>query len=351
MGAIARRLFAEIRTNADYGVHQYSIGLPKLQSYIDGARKSVMINIGGTSGSGKTSFTLFSYVYNPIMDCIRNNRKDLTIIIFCLEMTPELTMSKLLSFYLWEKYGIEMGMRDLFSFSEKLTGDKRKIVEESEMMMEKFEEYIRFVEGTVNSNTINDYVVKYYEKKGVFNGTKFIHNNPDHITIGIIDHIGEVSVQSGKTKKVEIDDVADVCKKSRNIFGMSWVILQQINRGASAVGRRDRYKGLEMDDFKDSGNVNEKSDIVIGIYYPFRMKDFEAGGYNVRELKQILKVIQVLKGRYGVADISIATAFYGCSGIFHELPRSQDIVDYNRYKTPAWTKEQNEIKNQLLDEI
>lgn len=351
MGRISDSLYSEIRNNADNGVYQFPIGLKRTQRYIDGVRRGVMINLGGTSGSGKSSFALYCYVYKPIMYCIEHDIRNFTAIIFCLEMTPELTLSKLVSYYMWEKYGVEMGMRDLLSFSMPLSGNSREIVEESKEMIDRFESYIRFVTGSVNSKTINAYMMKYFEKRGMFAGNTFIPTNPNHITIGIIDHIGEVSVQPGKTKKQEIDDVADVCKNCRNTYGMSWCILQQINRGASSVGRRDRYKGLEMDDFKDSGNVNEKSDIVIGIYYPYRMKDFDAGGYNVKELKQILKVVQILKSRFGAADLSVGCAFYGRVGCFHELPKSSEISNYDRYKTINWTREEIEMKGKLMDDI
>lgn len=351
MGKISDSLYSEIRENAENGVYQFPIGLNKLQGYIDGVRKKVMITIGGTSGSGKSSFALYCYVYKPIMECIRLGTANFTAIIFCLEMTPEMTLSKLVTFYMWEKYGIEMGMRDMFSFSGPLIGSNRAILEEAKEMVDKFETYIRFITGAINAKTIGAYFKKYYERKGVIMNDRFIPNNPKHITIAMIDHIGEVSIQPGNNKKVEIDEVANVCKNARNFYELSTVILQQINRGASAVGRRDRYKGLEMDDFKDSGNVCEKSDIVIGLYYPYRAKDFDAGGYNVKELKQILKVVQVLKGRYGVADISIGLAFYGRCSSFYELPKSTDISNYQIYKTPHWTRKETEIKTDLTDDI
>lgn len=351
MGKVSDALYSEIRENAENGVYQLPIGLNKLQSYIDGVRKKVMITIGGTSGSGKSSFALYCYVYKPIMECIRSGTANFTAIIFCLEMTPEMTLSKLVTFYMWEKYGVEMGMRDMFSFSGPLIGSNRALIEEAKSMVDKFETFIRFITGTINSKTIGEYLKKYYEKKGVIINNKFVPNNPKHITVAMIDHIGEVSIQAGNNKKTEIDAVADICKNARNLYELSTVILQQINRGASAVGRRDRYKGLEMDDFKDSGNVCEKSDIVIGLYYPYRAKDFDAGGYNVKELKQILKVVQVLKGRYGVADISVGLAFYGRISSFYELPKSSEISNYMKYKTPAWTRQEEKIRSNLTDEI
>lgn len=349
MGKVSDSLYGEMNKNRTEGVIQYNIGMEKLMWYIDGLKKSTMINIGGTSGSGKTSFVLYCYVYRPIMECIRNNSKDLTVIIFCLEMTAQLTLSKLLSFYLWDEYGIEMGMRDLYSYKGPISPKTWEIINESKKMVDKMETYIRFVEGTLNAKSLEKYIVNYYSKKGSFVNGKFVPKNPNHITLGIIDHIGEVIPIDGNSKKTEIDNVADACKRSRNDFGMSWAILQQINRGASSTARRDRYKGLEMDDFKESGNVCEKSDIVLGIYYPFRMKDFDAGGYNVRELKQILKIIQILKGRFGEADIGVGCAFYGHSGCFYELPKSQDITDYSTYLNPRWTREKSEMKKELLD--
>lgn len=350
MGKISDSLYDEIHNNAEHGVHQYGLGLHKLQSLIDGVRKENIVTIGGTSGSGKSSFVLYAYVYRPIMECMAKGKRDLTVIIFCMEMTPQKTLSKLLSLYLWDKYGLECGTRDMLSFSSKVSKDLMEKLDEAKAVVDRMEEYIRFVEGAVNTESLREYMDKYFATKGSYVDGKYVPNDPWHITVGILDHIGEVTIPPGRTKKQEIDSVADLCKVYRNSHGMSWCILQQINRGASNVQRRDKFPGLEMDDLKESGNVSEKSDSVIGLYYPFRMKDFNYGGYKVRELRQILKIAQVLKSRWGVADMSIGLSFYGKSGKFAELPKSNEIADYSRYLKPDWTREQQEIEN-TLDEI
>lgn len=351
MGKISDSLYSEIHANAEHGVHQYSIGLSKLQSFIDGARKSNMVTIAGTSGSGKSSFVLYAYVYRPIMDCIKKGKHDLTIIVFCMEMTPNMTLSKLASLYMWDKYGIECGMRDMLSFSSPASKELLQKLDEAKAMIDKMEEYIRFVEGGVNTEKLKNYMDKYYSYKGKIVDGSYVPNNPEHITIGILDHIGEVAVPPGRTKKQEIDSVADLCKNYRNSHGMSWCILQQINRGASNVQRREKFPGLELDDLKDSGNVAEKSDSVIGLYYPHRMKDKNCCGYNVRELRQILKVAQLLKSRWGIADLSFGLAFYGRIGTFAELPRGEEITNYQPYLKPDWIREKAEIERTLTDDI
>lgn len=351
MGRVSDILHRKIKENAECGIRQYSTGLPKVQSFVDGVRQHNMVTIGGRSGSGKTSFVLNNYVYKPLMQCIKEGRDDLEIIIFCLELADYLTLSKLVTCYIFDKYGYQIGMRDMLSFSEKLGPVAMKYIDEAWSVIEEMEKHIIFKNVRFDSNELIHVISQYYEKKGHFDeNEKWIPDNPDLITLGIIDHIGEVAVSPGKTKKQEIDDIADVCKKTRNVFGTSWCILQQINRSVANVGRRDRYPGLELDDFKDSGSVAEKSDSVIGLYYPFGMKDYSFGGYNVKELRQVLKVAQILKCRWGASDAAVGLAYYGKACWFSEIPKSDEIKDYNMYKTASWVREQAQIETGL-DEI
>ena len=368
MGKVSDSLRGMIEENAKGGVFQYSTGLPKLQGFIDGVRKSNMLLIGGKSGSGKTSFVLNNYVYHPLKRCVEEGSRDLDIIIFCLELTKELTLSKLVTSYLFDKFGTEMSMKEMLSFNGPMSKASMEMLDTAWPFIEKLEERITFIDGKLDSNTLVESMGKYYEGKGVFRGKdgklirdarglgdnntiEFVPNNPKLITLGIMDHIGEVTPMTGKTRKQEIDDVADKCKMMRNVCGTSWCILQQINRAVSNVGRRDRYAGLELDDFKDSGNVAEKSDSVLGLYYPYGMKDMKAAGYDVGRMKQRLKIAQVLKSRWGASEVGIGLAFYGQCNTFAEMPKADHISNYDMYMTPSWIREKQNITNDLENEI
>ena len=43
----------------------------------------------------------------------------------------------------------------------------------------------------------------------------------------------------------------------------------------------------------------------------------------------------------------VPMAFYGDSSSYKELPKPDDIYDYERYKTPFWNKEINTDKSDM----
>lgn len=339
MGKITDRLYKEIEENEN-GIVQYDIGLKKASYYIDNLRKGNFILLGGGSGSGKTTFALYHYVYKPIMFCIEHNIKDLDIIMCCLEMAATNVLSKLETMYIYDKYGIDIGYRDMMSFKGKLKPEHKEIIMEVRPMMAKIESYIRFIETGINHATLQNYLTNYFERRGTFmvDGS-YMPKNPKLLTFFVLDHIGEVSVPPGMTKKESIDRVADVLKISRNKFGMTSLVLQQINRVQSSVERRTKFPGIESNDFKDSGNVYEKSDTAIALYNPFKDKQKSVFDYDVLKMGNRLRVLQILKGRYGEADVNIGLAFYGEASMFKEIPPGASIDDYSRYMSPSYLKE------------
>ena len=50
-----------------------SMGLPKVESVIDGVTRETYTLIFSGTGVGKTSLCLYSYVYRPIMDNLDND--------------------------------------------------------------------------------------------------------------------------------------------------------------------------------------------------------------------------------------------------------------------------------------
>lgn len=85
---------------------------------------------------------------------------------------------------------------------------------------------------------------------------------------------------------------------------------------------------LQLDDMSDSSGPAQASEIVIGIYHPHREKLTKIDGYNVKVLEDRIRVVQVLKNRYGKSDKNVCVSFYGEIGWFKELPKSDEINDY-----------------------
>ena len=49
--------------------------------------------------------------------------------------------------------------------------------------------------------------------------------------------------------------------------------------------------------------------------------------------------ITVLKNRYGESDIEVGTTFYGKCGLWKELPKSDEIYDYEKYLTSDYMRD------------
>ena len=69
-------------------------------------------------------------------------------------------------------------------------------------------------------------------------------------------------------------------------------------------------------------------------------------GYDVKKLGDHIRMIQILKTRFGEADKEIAVNFHGGINLWAELPLPNDIYDYDKYLTPDYllNKEEDEIE-------
>ena len=107
----------KIRNEVDRGRlglnHGISMGLPKLESVIDGVTKETYTLIISNSGAGKTSFALYAYVYKPIMEHLDDD--DFKCLYFSMEMNEVSLYIKLLSIYIFETYGIELSYKEILS--------------------------------------------------------------------------------------------------------------------------------------------------------------------------------------------------------------------------------------------
>ena len=107
----------KIRNEVDRGRlglnHGISMGMPKLESVIDGVTKETYTLIISNSGAGKTSFALYAYVYKPIMEHLDDD--DFKCLYFSMELNEVSLYIKLLSIYIFETYGIELSYKEILS--------------------------------------------------------------------------------------------------------------------------------------------------------------------------------------------------------------------------------------------
>lgn len=328
-----------------------SIGLPRLEEYIYGLTPSIYTVLFGKTGSGKTSIALYSYLYRPLMEAIEQGL-DFKVVYFSLEMTGEMLLAKLASIHMLETYGVQIGYKEIFSKREILSDTQYEIVQKALLWLDTIEPYLVIYDKTLTANSAYAFLKAFAEAEGEFvedgHTLTYVPNNPDAIRLIIADHIGLVRRSDGRTKKEEIDLTSTYFLWFRNKCKYAILVLMQVNRDQTSMDRRNANL-LEptLEDIKDSGCPSEDSEIVIGIFNPFKEKLLKHRGHNIKELRDRCRFLCLLKNRYGDADKVVAIAFYGKVNYVKELPElaegeDDSNLDYESFKNPLWTTKDKE---------
>lgn len=352
---ITESLFKEIELGRQGKNVGFSMGLPKLESIIDGVTKQTYTVVFSNSGSGKSTEVLFSYIYKPLQEHLEDNKY--RVWLASLEMNPDMVFGKLLTMYIFEHYGIEVSVKELLSRRKgHILSDKLyNIVQECKPWLEKIESKVTVYDKALNAKVLYSLLLKELEKIGTFKEDEhrktYIPNDPDLIFTVIIDHIGICRPSDGHTLKQEIDLISQYLLTLRNMCGISPVVVQQANRDQGSIERfKASRTGFTINDTKDSGGPVTDAEVVLAIYNPHRDKlNTYGNGYDIKKLRDKFRTITVLKSRYGESDVEIAVNFFGKCGIWHELPLPNDIYDYDKYLTPDYIL--NDKEDKKIEEV
>lgn len=309
-----------------------STGISKLDGLIYGVQRRWMYTIASGAGGGKTTFTLYSFVYQPLKQMIGSPK--LKIIFFALEMSAEVLMAKLLSLYILDTYGIKVEFKEILSLGTKLSDEKYALIKDSMEWLAKIEQHLIIYDKPVNADGVNEFLMAYLNIQGEFvdiSNTQTIYKS--HVenlyTIVVVDH---VRLLSGKPKE-EIDKVCDYLVYLRNIAGITPVLVQQINRDSQSMDRRKAgYNMIQQSDLADSSAPAQSSETVLALFHPFREQLSSCCGYDITKIADQIRILQCIKGRYGESDKAIGLAFYGSVGAFKQLPSPNSIRDYEAIK-------------------
>lgn len=268
---ISEKLLEEIdkgRLGLNHGI---SMGLPKLESIIDGVSRETYTLILSNSGSGKTSFALYAYVYKPLMEHIDDD--DFKILFFSLEMNEVSLYIKLLSIYIFETYGIELSFKQILSRKKEyvLSEEHYSLVKECIPWIDKISSKLEIYDKKVTANKVYAILKERLENMGKFIETDtrliYIPNNPKLVYNVVIDHIGLVKPTNGNLKQ-EIDLLSSYLVTLREKCGISPIVIQQANREQGNIERFKQGKSaFSINDAKDSGNTNKAQ-------FLYEIKDF-----------------------------------------------------------------------------
>jgi len=305
-----------------------TMGLPKLESIMDGVQRQTYSIICGGTGSGKTTFALYSYVYKPLTAHLGDMKY--RIVYYSLEMTGEILLAKLLSLHLYETYGLEMSYKRIISKQEILTQDERDLIESCIPWMEAILLQLKIIDKATSADSLYASMMQYANEWGVFddsdpNHTLYKPTHTDELVQIVVDHLGLLKRVKNRNKKEEMDLASNYLMSRRNECGYSPLVLLQLNRSASSMDRRNAaMQEIELSDIKDSGGPSEDAEVIMAIFHPWREKLGKSKNFNIRILQDKYRAIQVLKNRLGEADKSVSVNFFGSIGYWREFPIKGD---------------------------
>jgi len=130
-----------------------------------------------------------------------------------------------------------------------------------------------------------------------------LRKNPNIKNV-FVDHTGKVQLLGKTREDIEIGQISSMLKKIARDYNIRVFLLQQLNRGLES---RDNKRPI-LSDLKNSGNIEEDADIVLGLYretYYKKEKNKElnlSNSDNGQEAAEII-ILKNRDGRTGTAHV------------------------------------------------
>lgn len=320
-------------------------GIEKMDKYTGGIQKSNYTLIFGLSGSGKTSYVLYAYIYRPLKD---NPNDKLKIVYYSLEMSEMLLLAKLQCLYIWEEFGIVLSYKQLMSWGEILSDEIYAYVKKSKKWLDSIISRLIIHDKGLSAKSFYATMMTMLKEDGEFkesdNGRRMIYipHDPTKITQVVIDHLGLCTPETGSTKKMEIDLISTYAVRFREKCQISFVMIMQENRNSSDMDRRKaNLQRGSSEDIKDSGNPYNDCLQCINVYNPLCHGVKNSLGYPIiienaadgqfMGLRDRYREICLIKNRLGESDRIVPVSFFGENGYFKEIPKAKDIKDFSQF--------------------
>lgn len=289
----------------------------------------------GTS-VGKTAFVNSTYVYGAI-DFVQTNPgyiHDIEIIYYSLEIPPENQIAKHIAALIWKEHGILTSIDEILSRGDlRIREEVRELIPLYEERMQEIQNKYLHYRSSLNPDFLYKDLITYAEKRGkvVRNEdgliVEYIPNNPGLITLIVIDHIGLIDYGKYKDLKEAIDKASKTLVFFRNMFNFSPVVISQINRSSEQMDRRENDNWMPMlSDIKNTGNVSEDANTVIGLASPFYYQVDKCLGYDITKFKNRYRLAKICKNRDGDVNLLASFLFIGEFGGYYQLPPANELL-------------------------
>ena len=320
-------------------------GFDRINNYVFGIQKKTYYLIEGNSGVGKSTFLDF-ILLNAIQDA-KNKNIPIKVFYYSFEIDKLSKMCNWLTSTIHNKYDIVISPEKIKGLgNNRLSQEEYRIIQKELPDIEKLFSEIKFIFQSSNPTGIYNELYNYAANNG-----EIIYENyttstgeekkrmssyipkEDEYRIVVMDHLYHLHKERGYSTKEVIDKMSEYAVFLRNMFGYSFIFVQQFNQSLSSTERL-KFKGADLSpqqsDFRDSTNPYNDADIVLGLMNPYKLDMNTCMGYDVRKLGQSFIQLKIIKNRLSKDNIGIGLYFNPSAGSFVELEKS-DKIDYSLY--------------------
>lgn len=323
--------------------------------YIGIERGTYYLLTAGTK-VGKTQMASFLFVFNPVLYAYFNTNASVKIFYFPLEETPERITCRFISYLLFILHKKEVDYITLMSAKNKaLDAEILELIEGNSIqrILKFYSQCVEFVTGETTAAGIYRRMMSYAEANGniYYSNYKvkddfgnmverrsfshYVPNDPKRYVLFIVDHVSLLMPEKGTSRKDAIDRLSNYCVNLRDDFGFSPVIIQQQAFNETAENLKSGNTRPTLTGLSDSKYTARDSNIVLGLYSPYRGKEPNFLGYDITLLRDSFRSIEVLANRNGETGGIIGLLFKGSLCYFKEMPaqNSEELDDmYNELK-------------------
>lgn len=288
---------------------------PKLVPYYPGIEKGKYEMVTASPKRGKTQFTDYMYIYNPIQFCM-NTESDLDIDIhyLSLEMTKQQKMIQAMCHFLFldSKGKIRVSPEDIRSTKKALEPEIFEAIIKYEPFFEKYLERVHYHDNIRTVDEIANFMTEL---------SKRVDPKSEKITEVILDHASLIIPRRGQSLKQAIDETsASVFVKARNLARINPVIVQQ------QANEKESFEARKMNDLlpsfhglADSKDTQRDIDIAFGVFSPEMAKQLTYNGIDVNRYKNNLRILNVIGGRESTGQQELPLFFDGAVSFFKQL--------------------------------
>lgn len=338
--------------------------LPRFSEYLSGIQQKRYYLISGASGAGKSQLTDHLFIFTPYDFVGQETDIKIKVFYFSLELDKETKMIQWMTRRLYDNYGIRTNIDILQSVGKyRLSDNVYMALQETQEYFEKIEDVVEINDSVLNPTGIiktletyaknngtiikKPYKIKEKKEDGTFvekevlGFDRYVPNNPNEYVIAIVDHASLLNLESGMPIKQTIEKLSKEFVRLKNRYHYIPVLIQQQNGESENL---EHFKADKLVPSKSGLSETKLTyndcDVAVGIFSPYKHDIKTYRGYNVAEMGDSYRNINIFKNRFGFQNVNIGMYFDGAVNYFKELPRADEInsthYSHIKQRDPKW---------------